>query len=187
MPAAPRRQRLGSVTTKKAGRARLKSVPPDKAPFPSPRQRLCKGLQRNIFPGYIQWAVDFDYADKLSPEDRAYLAAFSEEHYKGWFLKKETQVHPPDKLREANAAHGRRRRGHDVLSFEEHRHHLDISTAGPHESRNGSDDQAPLDTSEQTQLRVLAGSTGKDTHELRGRNVEEDKMVQRLDRPRRVK
>lgn len=186
MPAAPRRQRLKSVPTKKTGRARLKSVPSDKAPFPSERQRRCKGLERKTFPGYIQWAVDFDYADKLSDEDRAWLAAFSEEHYKGWFLKKETQVHPRDKLREANAAHGRRRRGHDVLSFEDYRDPMSISTI--HSGNTGSPVfRGCRGDRDADQLRALAGALGQDPSELRGRNVVEDAMVQWLDRPRRVK
>lgn len=183
MPTAPRRQRLKSVPTKKTGRARLKPVHPDKAPFPSERQARCNGLNRKMYPGYVQWAVDCDYAEKLSKDDREYLSGFLEEYYKGWFLKKETQVHPPDKLREANAACARRRRGEDVLSFEDYRDPLSISTV---ESARRTIER-PSPGHGDAQIRILAGAMGRDPDELRSSNVVEDAMVQWLDRPRRVK
>lgn len=61
--------------------------------------------------------VDVDYADKLGEADKVWLASFLEEHYRGWRLKAETQVHPVGMIRQANAAHHRRRRGFEPVEF----------------------------------------------------------------------
>ena len=63
-----------------------------KEPFPSPRQASCAGLKRQFYPAHIRHFVDYDYEARLSLSDRQWLAAFTEELYRGWRLKRETQL-----------------------------------------------------------------------------------------------
>ena len=88
-----------------------------KQPFPSERQTYCRGLSRGVYPAYLRDQVDYDYVDKLSDTERQWLAAFTEEYLRGWWVKAETQVHPVDLLRQSNAAHQRLRRHQDPLAF----------------------------------------------------------------------
>jgi hypothetical protein len=115
--------------------------------------------------------VDVDYADQLPETERTWLAAFLEEHYKGYRLAAETQLHPLDKLRESDAARKRVLRSEDVLAFDQH--------------RAGSVD-APMGkrARESQELAMLAASQGRVTHELRGRNYVEDSLIDHLDRTR---
>lgn len=131
-----------------------------RASFPSARQRTnaISLLGANTYAPYVKWAVDYDYARRLSPKDLIWLAAFSEEYYKGFRRKDETQILPPDALRQANADHAQRRR------------------------IRPTDKQA-----EPADGEFEAASRGLQEHELRGRNLVEDEMVRWLDRPRRVK
>jgi hypothetical protein len=101
------------------------------AAFPSARQAACAGLRREYYPAYLRDMVDYDYdedlrrraagGDALAKEALVFLAAFSEEFYKGFRLKRETQIHGLTHLREAGAQKQRRRRQQDVLSFGAHR------------------------------------------------------------------
>jgi hypothetical protein len=50
-----------------------------------------------------------------------FLAAFSEEYYRGWRLKRETQLHGLTHLRAAGAEQQRRRAHQDPLGFAAHR------------------------------------------------------------------
>jgi hypothetical protein len=65
--------------------------------------------------------IDYDYDDKLPEAARVFLAAFSEEYYRGWRLKKETQLHGLTHLRAAGAEQQRRRAHQDPLGFAAHR------------------------------------------------------------------
>lgn len=88
-----------------------------KEKFPSKRQASCAGLQLKYYPEYVRDLVDVDYAAKLPEADKVWLAAFLEEHYRGWRLKRETQVHPIELSREAVRSHNQRRRHYDRAIF----------------------------------------------------------------------
>jgi hypothetical protein len=139
-------------------------------PFPSPRQSRCPGLQPRLYPSYLRDLVDVDYAAQLSDAERIWLAAFLEEHYRGYRLANETQLHPLDKLRESDAARKRVLRSEDVLAFEQHRAgSLDEAS----EVRGGCEDAA---------LQLLAGSQSRNPHELRSKNFVEDDLIKSIDR-----
>lgn len=70
---------------------------------PSPRQAKAAGLERRFYPPYLRDLVDYDYDKALPEEARQWLAAFTEEHYRGWRLKNEEQVTRLEDLREAGA------------------------------------------------------------------------------------
>ena len=61
-------------------------------PFPSARQASCAGLKRQFYPAHVRHLVDYDYEARLPLAARQWLAAFTEEHYRGWRLKRETQL-----------------------------------------------------------------------------------------------
>jgi hypothetical protein len=71
-------------------------VPALREAFPSARQKRCAGLKRSYYPDYVREFIDYDYDDKLPEAARVFLAAFSEEYYRGWRLKRETQLHGLD-------------------------------------------------------------------------------------------
>lgn len=100
----------------------------DREDFPSKRQRGCAGLQLKYYPDYVRDMVDVDYAGKLSEADRIWLASFLEEHYRGWRLKRETQVHPIGLIRESARAHDKRRRGFERVQFVSHQDDTDGTT-----------------------------------------------------------
>jgi hypothetical protein len=81
-----------------------------KQAFPSARQASCAGLKRQFYAAHQRDLVDYDYEGRLSPKERTWLAAFTEEFYRGWRLKSETQLHPVGQIREADAARSRARR-----------------------------------------------------------------------------
>jgi hypothetical protein len=81
-----------------------------KQDFPSARQRSCAGLNRRFYPPYQRDLIDYDYDQRLPQGAREWLAAFTEEHYRGWRLTNETQLNPLPALREADAARSRARR-----------------------------------------------------------------------------
>lgn len=62
---------------------------------------------RQFYPAAVRKDVDFDYVARLPAAERVWLAAFAEEYYRGWRLKRETQLHSVEQLREADA--GRKR------------------------------------------------------------------------------
>src|SRR5438876_5924172 len=72
---------------------------------------------RGVYPPYLRDQVDYDYVEKLSDDEKQWLAAFTEEYLKGWWVKAETQVHPVELLRQSNAAHQRLRRHQEPLAF----------------------------------------------------------------------
>jgi hypothetical protein len=121
--------------------------------------------------------VDYDYDEDLPEEARVWLSAFSEEHYKGWRLKAETQLHPIERLREAGADAQRRRRGECVMAFGQHRGES-IDGAGEGDLREHAG------TSSLLQMLSVDGANGLAPHELRSRNRTEDRMVERLDERR---
>lgn len=49
------------------------------------KRRNYHGLFARNFPKDRRWAVDFDYLDKLSPQEKEWLATFSDGHYGGDF------------------------------------------------------------------------------------------------------
>lgn len=61
--------------------------------------------------------MDYDYLDKLTDAERQWLAAFTEEHVKGFRLKGETQVTTREAINAANAARMRAVRARDPLVF----------------------------------------------------------------------
>lgn len=64
--------------------------------------------------------VDYDYLDKLSPEEREWLDRFSREYYHNNFAA-EPNAHPPtDKLKLYAADHARRRDIWNNLSRADH-------------------------------------------------------------------
>jgi hypothetical protein len=80
-----------------------------KNPEWSPRQLRSSGLNRRFY-GRARELVDYDYDATLPDDARVWLAAFTEEHYRGWRLKSEEQVHPLPALRAADAARKRAER-----------------------------------------------------------------------------
>lgn len=70
---------------------------------PSARQKRCVGLARGTYPAYLRDLVDYDYDKGLPDAARQWLAAFTEEHYRGWRLKAEQQVTPVEAIRSAKA------------------------------------------------------------------------------------
>ena len=80
-----------------------------KNPEWSPRQLAASGLNRRFY-GSQRELVDYDYDAALPDDARVWLAAFTEEHYRGWRLKSEEQVHPLPALRAADAARKRAER-----------------------------------------------------------------------------
>jgi len=153
----------------------------EKSEFPSERQASCAGLRREFYPAYFGELVDYDYDDDLPEEARQLLAAFTEEHYKGWRLRNETQLHPVEQLREA-AAHAKLVREHrDPLA-------LGPSIEGQAaQGDQGADGTGGADRDGRLQLRLLAGSRSQDAHELQGRNVVEDELIAELDERRKRK
>lgn len=58
------------------------------------------GLEVNSFPKHKRWAVDQDYTDKLSEEEKQWLSQFNEEFYKNKVKKNDPKaLHNTDKLR----------------------------------------------------------------------------------------
>src|SRR5229473_1023453 len=89
--------------------------------FPSPRQANCAGLKKQFYADYLRSLVDYDYADELTEEERIWLAAFTEEYYRGWRLKRETQLHSLDDIRAAAARAKLVREHEDPLAFDARR------------------------------------------------------------------
>jgi hypothetical protein len=89
--------------------------------FPSSRQRRASGLKRSYYPDYLRDLVDYDYDESLPDDARVWLAAFTEEFYRGWRLKRETQLHGLTHLRAAGAENQRRRAHQDPMAFGKHR------------------------------------------------------------------
>src|SRR5438270_12657789 len=79
--------------------------PPDKYPFPSPRQARAQAkapdLQIGTYPPFLREMLDADYLGELTETERVWLAAFLEEHYKGWRLRNETQINPVEAIRDS--------------------------------------------------------------------------------------
>ncbi len=94
-----------------------------KQPFPSARQARGLGVRPALYPAYLRDRVDYDYIDRLSAEERTWLAAFTEEWLKGWSLKSETQVLPIEARREVWAA---RRRAQRAGQHEAQLHHANM-------------------------------------------------------------
>jgi hypothetical protein len=69
--------------------------------------------------------VDYDYDDALPEDARIWLAAFSEEYYRGWRLKKETQLLNLTQIREAGAIKRLRGAHQDPLAFSCYRGELE--------------------------------------------------------------
>ena len=109
-----------------------------KQPFPSARQARSPGLRRGVYPAYLRDQVDYDYVQKLSDEERIWLAAFTEEYLKGWKLKSETQVLPVELARRAWAEQRRVRQHQDPLLFGQQREELARETLRETTSGAGS-------------------------------------------------
>lgn len=48
---------------------------------------------------YARWRVDQDYAEALSPDEKAWLERFNDEYYRASFKAGEEPLHPPGDLR----------------------------------------------------------------------------------------
>src|SRR3954462_11294944 len=90
---------------------REQSASTEKHPFPSPRQARAPGLQKGYYPPFLRELLDADYLDELTETERVWLAAFLEEHLRGWRLKNETQINPVEAIRES-ARDAKRQRDH---------------------------------------------------------------------------
>ena len=102
--------------------------------FPSKRQARCSGLKRKYYPDYVREFVDYDYDEGLPEEAKVWLAAFTEEYYRGWRLKRETQLHSLEHLQRAGAEKMARSRHRDPLGFGIHRGEgdgLEVPTRNP--------------------------------------------------------
>lgn len=148
-----------------------------KAPFPSRRQASCAGLKKQFYPAHLREMVDCDYAEGLPESARQWLASFLEEHYRGFRLKRETQVTRIEHIREADAARKRATRGEDVMAF---RKHLEQERAALPAARG------EVHVPSMREFALLAGAAGLQEHELRARNVAEDELVDELDERRAV-
>lgn len=147
-----------------------------KQPFPSARQASCAGLKRQFYAEYLREFVDYDYAEELPEEARVWLAAFTEEYYRGFRLKRETQLHRVEELRAATARAKLVREHEEPLAFGVHR--------GPsiEEMVQRSEESKGSGESVRVQLRLLAGSQHLQEHELRdGRNHVEDDVIDQID------
>ena len=113
---SPRRSVLRVVKGSEA-----QGAPAAREAFPSARQARAAGLKRNYYPEYLREFVDYDYDEALPDAARVWLAAFTEEYYRGWRLKKETQIHSLEHLREAGAQRKRRREHQDPAAWGAHR------------------------------------------------------------------
>lgn len=150
---------------------------PERSAFPSARQRGCAGLKKKFYPHHLREMIDYDYAGGLPEDARQWLAAFTEEHYKGFRVKRETQVTKVEHLRAADAARKRTTRGEDVMAF---RKHLEQERAV---LPPASGDHA-LHVPSILEFALLAGAAGMQEHELRARNHTEDRMLDELDEQR---
>lgn len=61
----------------------------------SPRRRSLHGLYARNFPRDRRWAIDQDYADKLTPDEKAWLAEFNDRYYGGDFRDSDPDVWDP--------------------------------------------------------------------------------------------
>lgn len=154
--------------------------------FPSARQAGCAGLRPQFYQPHLRPLVDYDYLAKLSETERQWLAAFTEEHYRGYRLKKETQVTELDHLRAADRDRKRVTRGLDVMAFdlsdsiEEVRDR--IATLERQRARaNGPRD---LHVPSVLEFAIVAGMADVQPHELRARNHVEDALLSALDKHR---
>lgn len=163
-------------------------VPPDvpksqRAPFPSARQASCAGLKPQFYPPYLRGLVDYDYADKLPPDARQWLAAFTEENYRGLRFKGETQVTTLEHLRAADASKKRVSRAQDVMAFGKH-----MSLASFRQSLNDTRAALPAHGEPHVpsafEFALVAGAAGVQSHELRARNHTEDELLDELDERR---
>ena len=146
---------------------------PKRIPFPSPRQRRAVGLDAPTYPPYLRDLLDYDYTDSLSEDERIWLAAFSEEYYRGWRLKGETQIQNLDQIRASGRDRFRLASHEEPLAFAAHRGpSLDDPTAAP----RGHDGP---------HLTLLSGGSSGDGSPRRTLNPTEDDMVRRIDRKRR--
>lgn len=152
-------------------------VKPEKAAFPSARQKGCAGLKKKFYPQHLRELVDYDYAEGLPEGARQWLAAFTEEHYRAYRVKRETQVTTLQHIREADAARKRRSRGEDVMAFRKHLQE-ERSTLPP------ASGDAALHVPSVLEFALLAGSSGMQEHEMRARNHAEDQMVKGIDERR---
>jgi hypothetical protein len=148
----------------------------ERSGFPSTRQAKAPGLRREFYPAYLRELVDYDYDGQLPESARVWLAAFTEEHYRGWRLSAETQLHSLTQIREAGAEHQRRRRRQDPLSFAQHRE----------EQRSPTTTSTSELLEVELAMRMAAAELDMEPHELRARNHTEDELIDRLDaaRPR---
>jgi hypothetical protein len=190
-PSAP--QRNGSPkSVNRSGRAQKEkttsTINQSKSAFPSARQAACAGLRRQFYPDHLRDLVDYDYAEALPEEARVFLAAFTEEHYRGFRLKRETQVTTLEHLREADAARKRVVRGEDVLAFGKHVDRL-VTVHGKAPGEAGHSFRAlrspqHLGGRVSVAAALVAGSSGLQVHELAATNYAEDRMVDELDEQR---
>lgn len=160
-----------------------RAVQPKRAAFPSARQKGCAGLKPQFYPPYLRGLVDYDYADELSPADRQWLAAFTEEHYRGLRFKGETQVTTIEHLRAADASKKRVSRAQDVMAFGKH-----MSMASFRRSLDETRSALPAHSEPHVpsafEFALVAGSAGLQAHELRARNRTEDDLIDELDERR---
>lgn len=161
--------------------------------FPSARQASCEGLKRQFYPDYLADLVDYDYDDDLPPEARQFLAAFTEEHYKGFRLKAETQVTPIEHIRAADASRKRVVRGEDVMAFAKHiNREVQVMTdrggvPGVFEEGHGGNPRQETLSCGRARHRIssaaalVAGVSGLQAHEFVAANHVEEAAAEALD------
>ena len=58
------------------------------------------GLYSRTHAKPVRWQVDWDYLDKLNPEEKAWLARFADEYYDGSFKNDGGELHTKEQRRE---------------------------------------------------------------------------------------
>lgn len=66
----------------------------------SKKKKNLHGLRPATFPRSVRWRVDQDYTDKLSPEDRQFLAEFNDAYYGADFRGTDPDDWGPEERRE---------------------------------------------------------------------------------------
>ena len=102
------------------------------------------GLAASTFPRSVAWRVDQDYADRLGPEDRQWLAAFNDNFYGADFRDTSLETWSTDARREVYRAKNAANR--DLMTVDIPNHGYDV----PEETAELEDavafDDGPLDS-----------------------------------------
>lgn len=88
-------------------------------------KKITRWLKKKQLPKNHQWKHDFDYINKLSPEDQEFLAKFIKEYYDGNIKKGDLEaLHATDDLRKD--CYNRKNRGNrDMMAIMDWRGGMD--------------------------------------------------------------